>query len=144
MNFVFNWIFKTVVGRWVTGILVASLLSGSYAWWHNHKQNLREEGMQECVQEINQATMDGLELALADERSANVALTASLVAAAAVNQEAIARRVEAESNSTALKKQMEIQRNEDPEYREWADTTLPDGVADRLRQAAGSAPDSTD
>lgn len=144
MNFVFNYLFKTVVGRWVTGSLIALLLSGAALKWYSFKEGLIDEGVQICVQEINQATMIALEDALADERSANAALTASLVAAAAVNQEATARRVAAESNSIALRNQMENQRDVDPNYKEWSDTPLPDGVADRLRQAAGSQADSTD
>ncbi len=139
MSKIIAWAFKTVAGRWVTGALVTLLLGGAALKWHTHKEGLREEGRLECVQEINKATVDALEDALADAESANAALRASLVAAAAANQEAEARRNESESRLAALEEQMEAQRNEDPDYREWSDTALPDGVADRLRQAAGSS-----
>lgn len=137
-GFIVKKVLGTVLGRWVTGFIVVSLLGSAGLMWHNHKEGLKEEGRLECVQEVNKATMDALEIALADERSANAALRASLVAAAAVNQEATERRREAESTIASLQEQMETQKNEDPTYREWSDAPLPDGVADRLRQAARS------
>lgn len=129
----------SVLGRWVLGGIVAVGVGTAALMWHNHKEGLREEGIQECVQEINQATIDELERALADERSAAAELRASLDAAAAANREAIERRKAAESTAESLRKSMERQRNEDPTYREWSDTPLPSGVADRLREAAGSS-----
>ena len=139
-----NWIIKTVLGRWVTASLIALLLGGGVWKWYDFKEDLREEGVKECVQEINQATVTALEDALADANSANAALTASLIAAAAVNQEALARRAAVETSLKTLQEQMENQKNEDPEYREWSDTTLPSGVADRLREAARSQASSND
>lgn len=133
-------VLATTLSRWVTVGVVTALLSSAVFIWHRHNENLREEGAQECVQEINRATMEALEDALAAERAAGVALRASLAAAVAANQEAIERREAAESTIESLRESMERQRNEDPTYREWSDTALPDGVADRLRQAAGSAP----
>lgn len=132
-------ILATSLGRWVTLGVVISLLSGAGYIWHRHNENLREEGAQECVQEINQATIDELEAALAAERSAVAELRANLAAAAAANQEAIERRNELSSQLDSLRGMIEDQRRNDETYRSWADSDLPDGVADRLRQAAGSS-----
>ena len=135
MNFVVTWIFKTVVGRWVTAILITSLLSG-LAWkWHAFKEDLIHKGQQICVQEINKETVLQLEAALAAEKSARADLTAKLNAAALANQEARDRRRALEDQLTSLESQMENQRETDPDYKEWSDTALPDGVADRLRDA---------
>lgn len=136
-------ILASVLGRWILGGVVALLL-GSVAWkWYDFKQKLREAGMEECVQEINQATVDALETALADEKAANVALIASLLAAEAANQEAVARRDASESRLATLEQQMENQRNEDPTYREWSSGDLPAGVVDRLREAARGSSGNT-
>jgi len=135
---------KTALGRWVTGFSVAMLLGGAALTWHNHKEGLREEGIQECVQEINQATVDALEDALADERAAYALLLAHAEKTAQENALALDRRRELETSLTALAEQMEKQKNEDPEYNEWSDTTLPGGVADRLREAARGQADSND
>ena len=137
------WILKKIlssaIGRWVLGGLVAAGIGTAALMWHNHKEGLKEEGRLECVQEINQATIDALEDALAAEKRAAAQLRANLIAAARVNQEATERRNELSSQLDSLRGMMEKQKNEDPTYREWSDTDLPDGVADRLRQAAGSA-----
>jgi len=143
-GFIVKKLATSILSRWILGGLVALLLGSAALMWHNHKEGLKEEGRLECVQEISQATIDALEDALADEKRARAALRASLIAAATANQEAVARRNESESRLEELQTQMEEQKNEDPEYREWSDTTLPSGVADRLRQAAGSAADSND
>ena len=135
---------SSVTARWVTGFTVTLLLGGSYAWWHNYKQNLREEGIQVCVQEINQATVDALQNQLESERRANEQLSLELEHANQVNASALDRRRELETSLTTLADEMEAQRNEDPTYREWSDSDLPDGVADRLRDAAGSQADRND
>lgn len=137
-------IFKTVVGRWVTVGVVTLLLGGAGYWWYSHKEDLRDEGAAECVQLINQATIDELERALAAERSAAAELRASLAAAAAVNEEAIRRRNELSNQLDSLRGMMEEQRKNDETYRGWSDTDLPDDVADRLREARRSAAGSTD
>jgi hypothetical protein len=123
--------------------IVATLLAGGAWKWYKFKEDLRNEGVQECVQEINQATVDLLEDALAAEKRAAAALRASLIAAATVNQEAVERRDELSNQLDSLRGMMEKQKNEDPTYREWSDTPLPDGVASRLRQAAGSSSGSS-
>jgi hypothetical protein len=115
------------------------LLSGAGLWWYKYKEGLRDEGAQECVQEIERATLIALENALAAEKAAAADLRAKMDAVAAANQEAIARRNAAESTIASLRKQVEEQRENDETYREWSDTPLPDGVADRLRQARRSA-----
>ena len=144
MNFIIKWALKTVLGRWVTASLIALLLSGLAYKWYDFKRDLRDEGVQECVQEINIATVNALELALADERSAVAKLRASLDAVAVANQEAIARRTKLEADLRTIEARIKAQRKTDETYREWADTPLPDGVADRLREAAGSSSDNTD
>ena len=143
MSFILR-ILASSLGRWALGALVAALIGWAAIAWHNHKEGLKEEGRIECVQEINQATMVALEGALADERSANATLRASLAAAAAVNQQALERRNELETQVTGLEKAMAEQRRTDETYRAWSDTGLPDGVAGRLREAARSEADRTD
>jgi cytoskeletal protein RodZ len=127
------------LGRWVTMGVVTVLLSGAGLWWwNNFKKDLIDEGKQECVQEINIATVTALEDALAEERSARARLAANLDAVAAANKEAVERRHQAEAKLRTFEAEMRTQREKDDAYREWADTPLPDGVADRLREAAGS------
>lgn len=142
---VLGWAFKTALGRWVTMGAVALLLGGAALKWHNHKEGLKEEGRQECVQEINQATVDALLVELENERAANAALNASLAVAADANRLANERRDEAVSNLRTIEAEMRTQEETDETYREWSADPLPDGVADRLRRAAaGSEPDSND
>ena len=88
-----------------------------------------------CVQEINKETVAQLEDALAAEKSARAELTANLIAAAAVNQAAIDRRNNLETQVSALERAMAEQARTDDEYKEWSDTTLPSGVAGRLRRS---------
>lgn len=144
MNWLIGKVLGSVVARWVTVGIVTALLSGVGLWWYKFKSDLRTEGAQECVQEIERATVEALESALAAEKRANADLRAKMDAVAAANQEAIARREAAESTIASLRKSMERQRNEDPTYREWSDTPLPDGVADRLREARRSASPDND
>jgi len=138
---IFSWIFKTVVGRWVTAIVVTSLLGGLALKWHNFKEDLVHKGQQVCVQEINKQTVVDLQNALAAERATVTRLQELATAAAQENEDARNRRLALETQVTSLQKQMEDQRNADPEYKEWSDAPLPSGVAARLRnQAAGGNP----
>lgn len=139
MNWLIGKILGSVVSRWVTVGIVTALLGGAGLWWYKYKEGLRDEGAQECVQEIERATVEALEAALAAEKSARAELRAKMDAAAAANQEAQERREIAEANLRTIEAQMRTQRETDETYREWADTPLPDGVADRLRQAHRSA-----
>ena len=138
MSFVINWVFKTVVGRWVTASLIALLL-GSAGWkFHTWKEDLIHKGQQVCVQEINKETVAQLQDALAASKSANAQLRANLIAAAAVNQEAVNRKNELSSQLESLRGQMAEQRKNDENYRKWSDAALPDGVASRLRKHSTS------
>jgi TolA-binding protein len=120
------------------------LLGGAALWWHDHKSDLREEGRQECVQEINRATVDALEQQLENKNAAIEELRRLHADALIVAEERKQRELEAMDRLELLESEMEDQRNADPEYREWSDTDLPDGVADRLREAAGSSSGSGD
>ena len=124
---------KTALGRWVTGGLVILLLGSAGLMWHNHKQGLREEGKQECVQEVNQETMRILEEQLRAERAVNVELVKLGVERTRVNTDAIARRADAEAKVSELKRQIAEQERNDEPYNEWAGTLLPVGVAARLQ-----------
>lgn len=142
MSMIFNWVFKTVVGRWVTAGLVTLLLSGAALKWHNFKEDLIHKGQQVCVQEINKQTVIDLENALAAEKLTAADLRARAAADAVANEEARVRRKELESRVDSLSRQMAEQRKTDETYKAWADTPLPTGVGERLRnQAAGSNPD---
>lgn len=131
------------LGRWVLGGVVITIVGGAVTMWHSHKEGLREEGIQECVQEINQATLDQLykELKLKDDALAEARRIADANRKAAMD--AIKRRRDAEVNLELMVRAMEEQKENDEDYREWSDSPLPDGVADRLRQAAGSSPDNS-
>jgi hypothetical protein len=135
MNSVIKWAIKTALGRWVTASLIALLLGGGAWKWHAFKEDLIHKGQQVCVQEINKETVAQLEDALAAEKSARAELTANLIAAAAVNQAAIDRRNNLETQVSALERAMAEQARTDDEYKAWSNTTLPSGVADRLRVA---------
>ncbi len=124
---------STALGRWVTGGVVVLLLGGAGLMWHNHKQGLREEGKQECVQEVNQETMKILQSQLAAERAVNVQLVKLGVARDAVNAEATARHQSAVAAVSELRRQMDEQERDDETYYEWANTSLPIGVANRLQ-----------
>ena len=125
MSAIIKWAIKTVVGRWVTGLLIASLLGGGAWKWYDFKDGLREEGVQECVQEINDATMEAMEQALEDERAANVLLLLELEFAANVNAEAEERHRKDVAKMTTIEAEMRTQRETDETYREWSDTDLP-------------------
>ena len=131
-------IVATSLGRWVLGGLVALLIGGAALKWHNFKEDLVHKGQEVCVQEINKETVAQLEAALAAEKSARAELTANLIAAAAVNQEAVNRKNELSSQLESLRGQMAEQRKTDETYRAWSDSDLPDGVAERLRNEAAA------
>ena len=140
---IFKWVFKTVVGRWVTAGLIAALLSGAAWKWHQFKEDLIHQGQQVCVQEINKETVIQLQDALAAEKSARADLIARMAADAAVNQAAIERRRQLENQVSDLERAMAEQARTDNEYKEWSDAPLPSGVADRMRNAqAGGDPDT--
>jgi TolA-binding protein len=133
----------TVLGRWVTGGVVTLLLGLAFAAYTNYKEGLRDEGKLECVQEIQQATVDALEEQLRKKDEAIAVLRELHAKNLVLVEERKQREQEAYDRLEGLERQIEEQRNADPNYREWADTDLPDGVADRLREAAGSAADDS-
>jgi hypothetical protein len=133
-----------IAGRWVTALVVTLLFSGAGLLWHNYKDSLINRGVQECKQEITEQQMQALADALAEEQAAAAELRASLEAVAVINQEAVERRQVAEAKLRTLAEQMRPQREEDETYRTWADTDLPVGVADRLRQAARGQASASD
>lgn len=135
MNWLIGKVLGSVVSRWVTVGIVTALLGGAGLWWYKYKEGLRDEGAQECVQEIERATVEALENALAAERRALADLRAKMDAVAAANQEAIERKNELSNQLDSLRGMMEEQKKNDETYRAWSDTPLPDGVADRLREA---------
>jgi hypothetical protein len=134
----------TVLGRWVTGGVVAALLSGAVYWWYDTKAELIDDGRQECIQEIQKATVDALELQLANKNAAIEELRRLHADALILAEERKQRELEAFYRLEKLEAEMESQRNADPKYREWSDADLPDGVADRLRKAAGSSSGGSD
>ncbi len=139
MKFVITWIFKTVVGRWVTAGVITLLLGGVVTWWYSFKSDLRDEGEQKCVQLINEETMLQLQAALVDSQAARAELQARLEIAARVNQDARIRRNMLERRLLELDRQRLQQKENDNAYRTWNDTALPSGVADRLRDAKAGA-----
>ncbi len=137
----FKWAFKTVLGRYVTAGVVALLLGGAGLKWYSFKQSLREEGAQACIQIVNEETHNILVANLANEKAANEKLRATAVMDAAVNAEARARHRDLETQVSAMEKAMAEQARTDNEYKEWGDTVLPSGVAERMREQAGGDQD---
>lgn len=137
---IWAWVTKklatSILSRWILGGLVATI-AGVAAWqWHSYKEHLREQGQQVCIQEINRETVETLERALAEERE----VTARLVEEARLRAEEMAaareRRAAAERKVVEILRQMKEQERDDETYKGWARTPVPDGVADRLRNAA--------
>ena len=124
---------KLTLGPAIGGFLIAALGTAAF-WWHNHKNDLREEGRQECIQEVNKETHEIVVEALAAANAEIARLEQERLVAEAAAAEARARRKESESRLASLSAEMEAQRDRDPEYAEWSDTPLPDGVAERLRR----------
>jgi hypothetical protein len=121
--------------------IVTALLSGAVVWWQVTKSNLINKGKEECVQVINEETVKQLEDALAAEKSARADLIAKMTAVVAANQKAEERKRELSVQLDYLRGIIIQQRETDETYRTWSDTALPDGVVDRLRNAAaGSGP----
>lgn len=143
MNFIIQWILKTVAGRIVTGLLITSLLGG-VAWkWYSFKEGLKDEGQAECIQLVNEETHQKLKEALAAAQAANTDLLERIAIAKAANQEATERRRALETQVGDLEKAMADQARTDNEYKNWSVAPLPDGIADRLRRMqAGVDPGS--
>jgi len=135
MSAILKLILKSTLSRWVTVGIVTLLLGGGVTWWYKFKADLRAEGEQECVQVINEETLQQLQIALAAEKTARAELQARLEVAARANQEARIRRNILEQRLNELNRQRLQQKENDNEYRAWSDTDLPNGVADRLREA---------
>lgn len=129
----------TSLGRWILGGSVALLLATSAYKWHQFKEDLIHQGQQVCVQEINKQTMIDLQAALVAERIVAEELRANAVANAAVNEEARARLRDSESRVDSLLAAQKAQEKTDETYAAWSNTTLPSGVADRLRNAAAGS-----
>jgi len=130
---IISWAFKSVLGRYVTVGLVTVLLGGAAVYWHNFKEDLRDEGAEECIQIINQETHSQMVAALADSQAANAQLRAEAAVTALVNAEAEERLKRSESIVESLKSARLEQEKTDETYAEWSAAPLPDGVADRLR-----------
>lgn len=128
------------IGRWAIAAVIAAILGFAVYKWIEFKGNLRDEGRQECIQKINQATVDQLKAALAEQIDARAELRQRLIAVEAMNADAQARAVVAEKNLEAFKNEREQQAEQDIPYREWRAYDLPSGVAQRLRGLSGSDP----
>jgi hypothetical protein len=116
-------------------------LLGAGLAFNNWKNNLREEGIQICVQEINAQTLIDLEAALAHEIAAGETLRAAAIVAEAENELARARLDDSQERISEMAAAMRQQEETDETYRAWSHTPLPDGVAERLRRIdAGSDP----
>lgn len=129
-----NLALKSTVGRVALGIGVTALLSGLAVWWYDTKHDWEEKGREECVQLVNEETHQILREQYAAALQANRLLRAQRDAAAKANTLAIERAKRAEQRLKWFQNSLEAERQNNEEYREWADTDLPDGVADRLRQ----------
>lgn len=127
------WIGKKAINKYILGGAVALLLGGAGLFWHNFKQDLRDEGKRVCVQVINEETVLALQDALAAERATATRLATMMVAAAKESEQARARLRESKSKMDALSLARKEQEKTDETYATWSNAPLPDGVADRLR-----------
>ena len=125
--------FKTALGRWILGAAVALLLGSAGLMWHNHKQGLREEGRQECIQTVNEETLQILQEQLVAERAVIVELINLGIARNILNDATVARRQAADAKVSELKRQIAEQERTDETYNTWANTPLPTGVRNRLQ-----------
>lgn len=139
-----RWAGAKALNRWILGGVVTLLLGGAGLMWHSHKQGLRDEGRQECVQAINEQTVIDLQNALADEKKTSAELAEYIRRVAAANAEAEARHRDAQARVDVLLEEIQEQKKNDKDYSEWSDTSLPNGVAERLRSTgAGSNTNSS-
>lgn len=131
---IITWVGAKALNRWILGGVVTLLLGGSAIMWHNHKENLRDEGRFQCVQAINEQTVIDLQTLLAAEQVVAAELRALATVDAAVNADARARLRVANESLKTLALQMKEQKKNDEEYAAWSAVSLPNGVAERLRQ----------
>jgi hypothetical protein len=128
-----TWAGKKALNRWILGGAAALVLGSAGLMWHNHKQGLRDEGRHECIQAINEQTVIDLENALAEEKKTSAELAEYIRRVAAANAEAEARHRDAQARVDVLLEEIQEQKKNDKTYSEWSDTSLPNGVSERLR-----------
>jgi hypothetical protein len=138
-----GWAGASALRRWILGGVVALVIGSAGLMWHNHKQDLRDEGRQECVQAINEQTVLDLEAALAEEKRTSAELMEYVRRTAAANAEAEARHRDAQARVDVLLEEIEEQKKNDKSYSEWSDTPLPNGVAERLRSTGAGSNSNT-
>lgn len=126
-------ILRSTISRWVTVGVVTTLLGGAGYWWYDTKRDLREEGQTECIQKINEETHREVVEALARKEEQVLRLQKDLREVRIENELARERERRANEQLLIYKNSIRTQAENDEDYREWADTPLPDGVADRLR-----------
>jgi len=139
MGALVKWVFKTALSRWVTGGLVIFVLGGAGLMWHNHKEGLRAEGAEECIQQITQANVTVLENKIADQATEIAVLLQLNAEKDAANERARTRHQVTENRVAKLLRDQARQEQEDETYAEWSNIDLPNGVAERLRSTQTSA-----
>lgn len=128
-----NLAIKSATGRIVLGIAVTALLSGLAVWWYDTKHDWEEQGRTECVQLVNEETHKQLVEANYRKQEQIMRLQKELRETKIENELARERERRATEQLLIYKNSLRTQAENDEDYREWADTPLPDGVADRLR-----------
>lgn len=128
-----NLAIKSTAGRIALGIAVTALLSGLAVWWYDTKHDWEEQGRQECVQLVNEATHKKVVAALARSELRRQELNQELSDLRIQNELARERQRRAEEKLLTFQNSVRTQAEQDETYREWATDPLPDGVADRLR-----------
>lgn len=128
-----NLAIKSTAGRIALGIAVTALLSGLAVWWYDTKHDWEEQGRNECVQLVNEETHKQLVEANYRKQEQIMKLQKELRETKIENELARERERRATEQLLIYKNSLRTQAENDEDYREWADTPLPDGVADRLR-----------
>ena len=124
---------KSVAGRVFIGAAVAAILSTVAYWWYDTKHDWEERGREECVQLVNEETHKNLVAANYRKQEQIMKLQKELRETKIENELARERERRANEQLLIYKNSIRTQAENDEDYREWADTPLPDGVADRLR-----------
>ena len=128
----------TMVAGLVTALLITGLL---------YRQSLTAAAAAQAECERDDVIAVNTTNTIVDETRVNALsdqvtqLQSQLADANKVGAEALERQRTAETRLRKFRAEQEAQKHDDETYAAWASTPLPDGVAERLRAASGSAAD---
>lgn len=127
-------ILKSTASKVITASIIVSLLGGGLLAWHNFKEDLRDEGAEECIDAVARNNNKILLDQLTKAQARATVLELRNLELWHQNRDAERRRASAEDRITEMEYERKQQEQYDEEYKEWANTDLPDGVIDRVRK----------